>query len=56
MKEQYIITVERPRDVSVNEMKEYIKEAVQRWSGQYHPQDPLFKFSDNVHSVKRLAK
>ncbi len=56
MKEQYIITVERPRDVPVNNMKEYIRQAVSCWSGQYHPDHPLFGFGDKVLTIKRLAK
>lgn len=30
--ETYVVTVERPDDVSVAEMKNYIREAVNRWS------------------------
>lgn len=41
-KEQYIVTVMRPDKVSVNEMKSYIRDAVNGWSGQFHPDDPLF--------------
>lgn len=42
VKETYIIRIERPKDVSITEMKAYIKTAISRWAGQYHPGHPLF--------------
>jgi len=54
MKEQYVITLNRPPGVSITQMKTYISEAVRTWGGQYHPDDPMFGFHENVHSVKRV--
>lgn len=53
MKETYQVTVDRPAGVSVKEMREYIREAVHRWGGAYHPEDPLFGLKPPA--VKRVA-
>ncbi len=37
MKETYIVTVTRPRKVSIAEMKIYIQEAVETWGGSFRP-------------------
>ena len=42
MKESYVVTINRPEVVSVTRMKAYIKEAVDAWAGQYHPDDPMY--------------
>jgi len=55
MKENYLVTLDRPKDISVGDMKIYIKEAVGGWKGQFHPDDPLFDLSDKI-SVKRLSE
>lgn len=52
MKETYQITVNRPAGASVKEMREYIREAVEMWGKQYHPEDPLFGLKSPT--VKRL--
>ena len=41
MKEQYIVTVNRPKGVSIREMIEYIADAVCIWGGQFHPGFPV---------------
>lgn len=40
--EVYEVELHRPPGVTVEEMKEYIKEAVQTWGGQLPADDPLF--------------
>ena len=55
MKEQYIITLNRPRGVSISEMKTYIADAVETWANGGDPDSPLFNFKENVLSVKRLT-
>ena len=37
MKEQYIVTVDRPDGVSVADMKAYISDALNSWWGQFCP-------------------
>lgn len=29
-------------DVTVREVRDYLREAVHHWGGQFHPEDPLF--------------
>lgn len=41
-REKYIVTVTRPEGVSITEMRDYIREAVDMWGGQLHPDDPMF--------------
>lgn len=40
--ELYQIALRRPKGVTVAELKAYIKDAVENWGGQKHPEDPLF--------------
>lgn len=41
-RERYYVTVDRPNDVTVNEMKEYIRTAVGAWRGGMDPDELLF--------------
>lgn len=41
---QYIITLKLPPGVSKQRMRAFIKEAVEIWAGQCHPEDPIFDF------------
>lgn len=41
-REKYVVTVTRPAGVSITEMRNYIREAVDMWGGQFHPDDPMF--------------
>ncbi|MHB0978420.1 MAG: hypothetical protein ACYC1K_03425 [Minisyncoccota bacterium] len=41
---QYIITLKLPPGVSKRRMQAFIKEAVETWSGQWAPDDPIFDF------------
>lgn len=38
MKETYLVTVDRPRTVSITEMKDFLREA-EAWRGTFHPED-----------------
>lgn len=40
--ETYEVKLHRPNGVTVKELVEYIKEALDMWGGQRHPDDPLF--------------
>lgn len=40
-KETYLVTVQRPDQVSVSRMKNYIKAAIDNWCGQSPPDDPM---------------
>ena len=60
MMEQYIVTIDRPDGVSKTRMRDYIREAVRCWSGQFEPPheendytgDPLF--GKTVCAVRRI--
>jgi hypothetical protein len=41
-RERYYITVNRPKDVTYTEMRNYIREAVNGWKGQSLKGDPFF--------------
>ena len=49
--EKYTITVLRPTNMSVEEMKTHIRDAVSGWGGQYDPSDP--RFNVEVVSIGR---
>lgn len=51
-REQYVVTVIRPDRVSVKELAEYIREAVECWRGQFRLDDPMFDMQV-VTKVKR---
>lgn len=53
MKEKYEIDINRPYGVSVAEMKDYLKDAIDSWGGQFHFDDPLF---DNKRCKVRRIK
>jgi hypothetical protein len=54
MKEQYIITLNRPQGVSISDMNAYIGDAVASWANGGDPESPLFNFREHVQSVKRV--
>lgn len=37
-----LLTVEVPDDTSAEYMRSYMREAIEAWSGQFHPDDSLF--------------
>lgn len=41
-REIYELEIERPLGISVNEMRDYIKDAVSCWKGQFHPNHRMF--------------
>ncbi len=41
-REFYTIELDRPDGVSVAELIRYMREALEEWGGQRHPDDPLF--------------
>lgn len=42
--ETYVIKLVRPDDVSINEMKDFVKDACRHWGGQFEPYfNPLFE-------------
>jgi hypothetical protein len=55
MKEQYLFTLNRPRGISVTEMKTYIANAVETWANGGDAESPLFNFKKNLLSVKRVT-
>ena len=61
--ETYVVTVERPDDVSVAEMKNYIREAVNRWSKGGDPTSGLWwtvctrvKRLPTVNNIRKIIK
>lgn len=51
--ERYFIVVNRPKDMTINEMKEYIHVAVNQWRGGGYPGDPIYDIDRVVMSVAR---
>lgn len=51
-KESYLVTLERPFDVSINEMKTYIREAVLGWRGGFEPGNPLFEMKQKCSIIR----
>ena len=51
-REIYLVKVDRPEGVSVDEMNAYIEEAVDTWKGQMCPEEPLFDMKGNVLSER----
>ncbi|MCK5615393.1 hypothetical protein KAR91_76725 [Candidatus Pacearchaeota archaeon] len=52
-REVYEVTIDRPDDVSVSEMKEYVKVAVQSWKGGLNPESKIFMMKMKPCTVKR---
>jgi len=50
--ETYTIRVERPPGVSVQEMKQYLRESVECWKRGLHPDEPIQ--DAEVYSVSRM--
>lgn len=36
------LTFNCPHEVSTRNLRAYLEEAIRSWSGQFHPDDPLF--------------
>lgn len=56
IKFEVTVTVPVGHGTTITQWREYIKEAVESWGGQYHSDDDLFPqnwYSDNV-TVKRI--
>lgn len=55
--EIYTISIVRPDGCNVTRMRYYIKAAVECWSGQFEPDDPLFghfhKRGNAVHVARK---
>lgn len=55
-KETYTIKVTRPPGVSVQDMKDYLKEAAGGWKGQFSPEDPRFDIKVGFVSRMRVEE
>lgn len=61
-KEQYVVTVDRPRNVTVLDMKEYIDGALNSWWGQFCPPGNETYFNGDPRwglkftNIKRMKK
>lgn len=53
---QFVVTVEVPPGVSVEEMEGYIEEAVAVWKGGGAPESPLFGLKGDTVRVARLSR
>ena len=51
--EIYIVKLQRPADVSVKEMENYIWNALATWRGDLHPEHPLHDFNYGTLNVLR---
>lgn len=56
MKRSFIVTLEVPSGVTLEEMKEYIKNEVKCNVGSRSPEDPIFYLDKNSVTVKTVAK
>lgn len=46
-----------PKEVSYQQAKEYVQDAVKSWGGQFHPDDPLFGLEERqVHVTKYVER
>ena len=56
MIKDFKVRVEMPKDVTITEMQDYIREAVQTWKGQMHPDEPLFDLNYKSVTVTPIFK
>jgi len=56
MKKRYVIEINQPAEVSNEEMKQYICDAVQSWKGCYHPDEELFNANFDKMKVTHQRK
>lgn len=59
MKETYVVTIDRPENVTVGEMNEFIKESLRIMPQSFHPDNPLFGHFNkhgNTIQVKRVRE
>jgi hypothetical protein len=49
---QFVVTVTVPAGVTLREMADYIREAVQDWHNSLDPETPLFNLDDRTVTVK----
>lgn len=53
----FTVTVKRPTQYSVEDVRDYVRSAVAYWGRQFHPDDELFDLCDTVvvkrHAVKK---
>lgn len=54
MKKHFLVTVEIPNGVSVRDMQNYIRDAIQMWKGQEHPDDPIFNLDWDTVKVRPI--
>ena len=52
MSNQFMITIDLPKNVTKDDMVRYITEAVGCWKGGYSPEDPLFDLDGTSVKVK----
>lgn len=55
-RERYEIELVRPEGVGKLEMRDYIREAVASWRGQYMPDDPRFDIGSDPIRVRSKKK
>ena len=53
---EFRVSVVVPEDVTDEDMKEYIAEAVGTWKGQMHPDEPLYELDYKTIKVTRINK
>lgn len=55
-RETYLVTVTRPEGVSIREMKEYLRHAVDNWARGGNPESPLFGNAVRPIKVRKRNK
>ncbi len=47
-----LVKIDMPEEMYVNDLREYVRDAIESWSGQFAPDDPLFGW---FYEKKRLT-
>jgi hypothetical protein len=54
VKHTFVVTVKVSDEATRTEVRDFVREAVECWGGQLHPDDPFFNLRDKV-TVKRAS-
>lgn len=53
---QFLVTLDMPDGVSVEEMRTYIEEAIGAWKGSFDPESALFNLNGDSVKAKSVPK
>lgn len=52
---RFLVELDKPPQTGVKEVQEYLRDAIEGWGGQLHPDDPLFDVSEYNVRVNRIV-